>query len=332
MRSGRLAYMRGNAAKRHTVAVVVANGLSPFEFAVACEVFGFDRSELASPWYRFIVCSPAESKVTTETGFSIGGLLGLEALSAADTIIVPPFTPRNEYPDELLNALRRAHRRGARLASLCTGAFVLGAAGLLDGRRATTHWMHADEFADKFPRVTLDPSVLYVDDGDILTSAGAAASIDLCLYMVRLDYGAEVANGVARRMVVPPHRDGGQSQFVEAPLGALDEENLFAATFVWVQEHLQEPLTVADLAARSAMSPRTFARRFRETTGTTPYHWLLHQRVLLAQRLLETSDLSVDAIASESGVGDAANLRDHFRRVVGTSPNSYRQAFRHMAS
>jgi transcriptional regulator GlxA family with amidase domain len=324
--------MRRKAAKRHTVAVVVANGLSPFEFAVACEVFGFDRSELGSPWYRFIVCSATGPTVTTETGFSVGGLLGLDALSAADTIIVPPFTPRDGYPDELLEALRRAHRRGTRLASLCTGAFVLGAAGLLDGRLATTHWMHADEFADRFPQVTLDPSVLYVDDGDVLTSAGSAASIDLCLYMVRLDHGAEVANTVARRMVVPPHRDGGQSQFVEAPLGAVDPENLFTATFVWVQEHLREPLTVADLAARSAMSPRTFARRFGETTGTTPYHWLLNQRILLAQRLLETSDLSVDAVASECGIGDAANLRDHFRRVVGTSPNSYRQTFRHIAS
>jgi transcriptional regulator GlxA family with amidase domain len=324
--------MRGKAAKRHTVAVVVANGLSPFEFGVACEVFGFDRSEIASPWYRFIICSPAASTIATETGFSLGGLLGLEALSAADTIIVPPFTPRDPYPNELLEALRRAHRRGARLASLCTGAFVLAAAGLLDGRRATTHWMHAEEFTKRFPRVTLDPSVLYVDEGDILTSAGSAASIDLCLHMVRLDYGADVANRVARRMVVPPHRDGGQSQFVEIPLGTVDPANLFAATLVWIQEHLQEPLTVADLAVRSAMSPRTFARRFRETTGTTPYQWLLHQRVLLSQRLLETTDLSVDAVASQCGLGDAANLRDHFRRVLGTSPNTYRQTFRRIAS
>jgi transcriptional regulator GlxA family with amidase domain len=324
--------MRGKTAKRRTVALVVGDGLSPFEFGVACEVFGFDRSDIAPPWYRFVVCSPGGSTVVTETGFSIGAVRGLGALSTADTIVVPPFASRDRYPEELLGALRRAHRRGARLVSLCTGAFVIAAAGLLDGRRATTHWRHSDEFSAAFPDVTLDPSVLYVDDGDILTSAGSAASIDLCLYIVRLDYGAEVANAVARRMVVAPHRDGGQSQFVEVPLGVVDPEHLFAQTLVWIQEHLDEPVTVGDLAERSAMSPRTFARQFRKTTGTTPYHWLLNQRVLLAQRLLETTDLSVDLIATKCGIGDAANLRDHFRRLVGTSPNSYRRTFRLVAS
>lgn len=324
--------MRGKSARRHRVAVVVADGLSPFEFAVACEVFGFDRSDLASPWYRFEVCSRGGATITTETGFSIGAVHGLEALSRADTIVVPPFAQPDRYTDELLEALRRAQRRGARLVSLCTGAFVLAAAGLLDGRHATTHWMHADEFTHRFPLVTLDPAVLYVHDGNILTSAGSAASIDLCLYLVRLDYGAEVANSVARRMVIAPHRDGGQSQFVEVPLGVVDPQHLLAETLVWIHEHLDEPLTVPDLAARSAMSPRTFARQFRNTTGTTPYHWLLNQRILLAQRLLETTDLPMDLIASRCGIGDAANLRDNFRRVVGTSPSSYRHTFRPVAS
>jgi transcriptional regulator GlxA family with amidase domain len=323
--------VRKETATRHTVGLVVAEGLSPFEFAVACEVFGFDRSDIASPWYRFVVCSPGGSPINTETGFSIGSIHGLGTLSRADTIVVPAFARRDRYPEELLQALRRAHRRGARLVSLCSGAFVLAAAGLLDGLRATTHWRYAEEFTERFPRVHLDPAVLYVDEGDILTSAGSAASIDLCLYIVRLDYGAEVANALARRMVVPPHRDGGQSQFVELPLGDLDGD-LFATTLTWLQRHLDQPLTVADLASRSAMSPRTFARKFRNATGTTPYHWLLNQRVLLAQRLLETTDLPIDLIASRTGIGDAANLRVHFRRVVGTSPTAYRQTFRHVAS
>ncbi|HTX01267.1 MAG TPA: helix-turn-helix domain-containing protein [Acidimicrobiales bacterium] len=314
------------------MAVAVGDGLTPFEFGVACEVFGYDRSDLVVPWYRFAVCSPGGRPVRTETGFSIGGLCPLEELSRADTIIVPPSAEAAWHRDELLGLLRHAHRRGARIVSLCTGAFALAAAGLLDGRRATTHWRHVEEFARRFPRVTLDPAVLYVDEGDLLTSAGSAASIDLCLYLLRLDHGAEVANAVARRMVVPPHRDGGQSQFIEVPLRAVDPESLFADTLVWAQEHLDEPLTVAELAARSAMSPRNFARRFRQATGTTPYHWLLNQRILLAQRLLETTDLAVDVVAGRCGIGDAANLRDHFRRVVGTSPSSYRQTFRHLAS
>jgi len=214
--------------------------------------------------------------------------------------------------------------------SICTGAFMLAAAGLLDGRRATTHWSHAEEFATRFPNVKLDPAVLYVDEGDILTSAGTAAGIDLCLYVVRQDFGADIANAVARRMVVPPHRDGGQSQFVEQPLPDAEDGDLFTETLVWVHGHLDEPLTVEDLARRSAMSPRTFARRFRETTGTSPYRWMLLQRVLFAQRLLETTDLPVEVVATRCGMGAAANLREHFRRVVGTSPMAYRRTFCHI--
>jgi transcriptional regulator GlxA family with amidase domain len=311
------------------VVALIGHGMAPFEFAVACEVFGDDRSDLGVPWYRFLVCAAQPGPIVTETGFTIGAELGLEALAEADTVIIPAFG--EEFPPgrDVLDALVAAHARGARLVSLCTGAFVLAEAGLLDGKRATTHWRHADKFAARYPNIDLDPAVLYVDEGDVLTSAGTAAGIDLCLYLVRQDFGAEIANAVARRMVVPPHRDGGQAQFIDQPMPETDADTLFAETLAWAEANLHERLTVEDLAQRSAMSPRTFARRFRETAGTTPYQWLLRQRVLLAQRLLETTDLSIDDIAIHCGLGMAANLRDHFHGVVGTSPSAYRAMFRH---
>jgi transcriptional regulator GlxA family with amidase domain len=211
---------------------------------------------------------------------------------------------------------------------VCTGAFILAAAGLLDGRTVTTHWAHADDLARQYPLVDVNPDVLYVDDGDILTSAGTAAGIDLCLHVVRQDFGAEIANSVARRMVVPPHRDGGQAQFVDEPLPDLASSDPFTETLVWIQEHLDQPISVEHLAQLAAMSPRTFARRFRATTGTTPHHWLIRQRVLLAQRLLETTDHSVELVASRCGFGTATNLRQHFQRLVCTTPNGYRRTFR----
>ena len=323
--------MRKNPASRpHTVAAVVSHGLSPFEFAVACEVFGIDRSaDVGRPWYRFLVCAADPPPVRTNVGFTIDTRHGLEGLRRADTIVVPASGSgiRNQA---LLDALRRAHRRGARILSVCTGAFVLAEAGLLDGRPATTHWMHAEAFRRAYPLVKLDPGVLYVDDGDILTSAGTAAGIDLCLHVVRLDYGAAAANVVARRMVVPPHRDGGQAQYVNEPVQ--EDTSLFSETLDWVSSHLDEPIVVEELARRSAMSPRTFARRFREAAGTTPHQWLLRQRVLAAQQLLETTDLSIDAIAARCGLGTATNLRQHFQRVVRTSPQAYRKTFRDRAS
>src|SRR3954449_9301171 len=322
--------MRKDPAKRrHTVAVVIGNGMAPFEFAVACEVFGYDRSDLGVPWYRFLVCAADPPPVRTSVGFTIDTPHGLADLRRADTIVVPAIYDEDEEPPAaLLDALRAAHRRGARLLSVCTGAFTLAAAGLLDGRRATTHWMHSAELARRYPKIDVDPRVLYVDDGDILTSAGTAAGIDLCLHVVRLDFGADVANAVARRMVVPPHRDGGQAQFVEAPLPVTSEADLFADTLVWLQSHLGDPVTVEALADRSAMSPRTFARRFRATTGTTPHQWLLRQRVLLAQRMLETTDEPVEWIAQACGFGTSANLRQHFQRIVRTAPAAYRRTFR----
>ncbi len=318
--------------RRHTVAAVVTHGAAPFELSVACEVFGIDRSELGVPWYRFLVVAAEEPPIRTKSGFTIDTPHRLDALEEADTIVVPVVEPPPEHSEELYDALRRAHDRGARLMSVCSGAFVLAAAGLLDGRRATTHWMYTDQLAELHPEVKVDPDVLYVDEGDVLTSAGTAAGIDLCLHVVRMDFGAEIANAVARRMVVPPHRDGGQAQFVHDPVPDGPGADLFGETLAFMQEHLAEPLSVDDLAARSAMSPRTFARRFRAATGTTPHKWLVRQRVLLAQRLLESTDLPVDRVAERCGFGSAAGLREHFSRQVRTSPLSYRRAFRATAA
>jgi transcriptional regulator GlxA family with amidase domain len=238
------------------------------------------------------------------------------------------WSPADEPSAELLEAVRTAHARGARILSFCSGAFLLARAGLLDGRRATTHWMFADQLAERFPSVEVEPDVLYVVDGNVMTSAGTAAAIDLCLHVVRSDHGADVANAVARRMVVPPHRDGGQAQFIQAPVPTLAEvDDPFRVTLDWALEHLDEPLTVEVLARRAAMSPRTFARRFVAITGTTPLQWLLRQRVLHAQRLLETTDQPIEWVASRCGFGTAAGMRIHFQRFVGTSPMAYRRTF-----
>jgi AraC family transcriptional regulator, transcriptional activator FtrA len=314
----------------HTVAIVIYDGMSPFEFAAACDVFGsLDWSAtLGVPWYRFYVCSATAGLLTTDAGFRVEAPYRLGPLKRAGTVIVPPTESLESVPVEVLDALRRAHARGARILSLCTGAFVLAAAGLLDGRRATTHWSESDRLARLYPRVTVDPDVLYVDDGDILTSAGSAASIDLCLHVVRRDFGTEIATQLARQMVVPPHREGGQAQYIDMPMSDFEESDLFGDTLAWLQEHLDDPVSIDDLASRSAMSPRTFARRFVASTGTTPYQWLLRQRIQLAQRLLETGDLPIETVAGRCGFGTAANLRKHFHRAVRTSPQSYRRTFR----
>jgi AraC family transcriptional regulator, transcriptional activator FtrA len=311
----------------HTIAVVVYDGLAIFELAVACEVFATDHALGADrPWYRLLICGP--ESVTLEGGLRMQVPDGLARLAEADTVLVPPCEATAGPPQEVLRALRRAHAGGARMVSLCTGAFVLAAAGLLDGRRVTTHWAECQELAARFPAVTVDPDVLYVDDGDVLTSAGSAASIDLCLHLVRQDYGAEIATRVARDLVVPPHRDGGQAQYIETPLPEDDTADLFTDTVAWARAHLPEPVTVADLARRSAMSRRTFARRFAASTGTTPYQWLVRQRLQLAQRMLETSDLTIDAVAHNSGFLNAGNLRKHFARILRTTPQAYRHTFR----
>ncbi|WP_328357221.1 helix-turn-helix domain-containing protein [Streptomyces sp. NBC_00457] len=312
------------------VAVALLDGVHPFELGVVCEVFGLDRSDEGLPVYDFAVVSAEGPALRTHVpGFTVSTPYGLERLDEADLIAVPAGSDYigRDYPDELLDALVRATDRGARVLSVCSGVFVLGAAGLLDGRRCAVHWRQADELARRFPRAIIEPDVLYVDEDPVITSAGTAAGIDACLHIVRKDEGPEVANAIARRMVVPPHRDGGQAQFIERPLPRSQCDTV-GEVLVWMEEHLDEEVTVEQLAARAHMSPRTFARRFQQETGTTPYRWILRQRVLLAQRLLEATDETVDAIAARTGFGTAAALRHQFVRSVGTTPQAYRRTFR----
>jgi AraC family transcriptional activator FtrA len=312
----------------HTVAAVAVHDISPFELGVACEVFGLERPELGVPWYRFLVCAAEPPPLRTLTGFTIDTPYGLADLARADTLVFTCWHDVARRPSEpLLEAVRAAHRRGARLVSICSGVFVLAAAGVLDGRPATTHWRFTDTLAALYPAIRVNPDVLYIDDGQILTSAGTAAGIDLCLHIVRLDYGAAIANQVARRMVVPPHREGGQAQFIDRPLPGPAIADPLQPTLSWALEHLDEPFTVEQLAARAGMSPRTFARRFRALHGAPPYQWLLAQRLNLARRLLETTAQSVEDIATRAGFGSAATLRQQFRRAVATSPLAYRRTF-----
>ncbi|MFJ9809147.1 helix-turn-helix domain-containing protein [Streptomyces sp. NPDC101158] len=308
-----------------TVALAVTDGMLHFELSLALEVFGSDLTHLVNPWYDFALCGPNAVQVGR---FRLEPDHGLEHLSRADTVIVPGWADVDqEPPTELVDAVRQAHEAGARVASLCTGAFVLAAAGLLDGRLATTHWAHTQELARRHPRVTVDPDVLYVDNGGVLTSAGKAAAMDLCLHLVRLDHGSAVANTVARRLVVPPHRDGGQAQFVTTPVPAPGNHPL-AGLFPWALQRLDQPLTVEDLARQARMSSRHLGRHFRSVTGTTPLQWLLAQRIRHAQELLETTEDTVDTIATATGMGTATTLRRHFARTVGVPPDTYRRTFR----
>jgi AraC family transcriptional regulator, transcriptional activator FtrA len=310
----------------HRVAAVVLDGANPFEFAVAAEVFGIERPEVGRDLYAFDLCAPTgQARLAGGAQLSTPG--DLDTVAAADTVVVPHGGARHEVPPDLLEAMHTAHAGGARLVSFCSGAFTLAATGLLDGRRATTHWMLADEFRRQFPRVTLDPNVLFVDEGDVLTSAGTAAGIDLALHLVRLDHGAAVARGIARRMVVPPHRDGGQAQYIDPPHEPRVVADRMGGLLDWLRSDLRREVTVAEMARRSAMSERTFVRRFKEATGATPFRWLAAQRLQRAQQLLEVTDLDVDRLAAEAGFGTAANLRQHFRRELGTTPSAYRRSF-----
>ena len=266
------------------------------------------------------------------SGLLLTAPCALAQAAEADTIIIPGPRPGVvPIPAPMLDALRLAYQRGARILSFCTGAFILAEAGLLDGRRVTTHWRWAAELAARYPNVQVDPRILYIDDGQILTSAGTAAAIDLSLHVVRQDYGADIAAAVARRMVVSPQRHGDQAQYIETPLLSPDQQEPFSATLAWMTAHLHEELTVEHMAARALMSPRTFARRFHATLGASPYHWLLQQRIALAQRLLETSDDPIERVAERCGFTSSATLRLHFRRLLHLSPQSYRSAF-HAAS
>ncbi|MEU9588592.1 GlxA family transcriptional regulator [Streptomyces sp. NPDC048219] len=312
------------------VAAVLLDGVHPFELGVVCEVFGIDRTDEGLPKYDFAVVSAEGPALSTHVGgLSVSTPYGLDRLEEADLIAVPAGSgyARREYPPELLAALRRAVDRGARVLSVCSGVFVLGAAGLLDGRRCAVHWHHAEELARQYPAVAVSPDVLYVDADPVITSAGTAAGIDACLHIVRKEQGPEVANKIARRMVVPPHRDGGQAQYIERPLPRSSCDTV-GEVLSWMEQHLDQEVTVEQLAARAHMSPRTFARRFQQETGTTPYRWILRQRVLLAQRLLEGTDETMDAVAWRTGFGTAAALRHQFVRALGTTPHAYRRTFR----
>ncbi|WEV25644.1 helix-turn-helix domain-containing protein [Streptomyces sp. 71268] len=307
-----------------------------YELAIACSVFGKPQPDLADTWYTLRLCaaSPDPGGAADDEppgGFALRTRYGLDALATADTVIVPsvPMSVVDgeaPVPPELVAALRLAAESGARMVSLCTGAFALAEAGLLDGRRATAHWMHTDDLAKRYPKVTVDDSVLYVDDGDVLTSAGMTAGLDLCLHLVRCDLGARVAGQLARRMVVPAHRAGGQAQFIDLSVPATDDAGL-GPVLEWASERLHEPLTVVDLARRAGVSPRTFFRQLQAATGTTPLKWLLNERLARAQTLLETTTLPIERVSERSGLGSAANLRRHFMLHVGVSPREYRKAF-----
>ncbi|WP_367136876.1 helix-turn-helix domain-containing protein [Saccharothrix sp. HUAS TT1] len=317
------------------VAVVDDTAITPlelYEVGIACAIFGVPQPDLADPWYELRLCGPRpHARPAGGPGFALVTPYGFDDLVGADTVIVPSVPDAcvdgdREIPPELVAALRRAAASGARVVSLCNGAFALAAAGLLDGRRATAHWLHTAELARRHPSVDVDDSVLYVDGGDVLTSAGLSAGLDLCLHLVRLDLGARVANEVARRMVVPAHRGGGQAQFVASAVPAADSHGL-GPVLDWAVDRLGDPITVDDLAYRAGMSPRTFFRRLRAATGTTPLRWLLQQRLSRAQSLLESTDLPVERISELSGLGSAANLRRHFTARFRVSPTAYRRAF-----
>jgi transcriptional regulator GlxA family with amidase domain len=312
-----------------TVAVVAFDRISPFHLSIPCTVFGENRTDLGLPEFSLRVCALTPGPFRTSVGFAISTPCTLADIDSADIVVVP------SWPDDLppppvvlLDALRAAHARGARVVGLCLGSFVLAEAGLLDGRRATTHWLGASAFEQRYPRVTLDADVLYVDDGGVLTSAGSAAALDCCLYLVRERYGAEVANRLARRLVVPPHRAGGQAQYIEHPVPASASEDRLSETLQWALARLAQPLSLDRMAAQALMSRRTFTRRFRQLTGTTVGKWVLMQRLAQAQRLLECSDLSVERIAADCGLGAAVSLRQHFAAAFATSPSAYRRAFR----
>ncbi|MFD5227818.1 GlxA family transcriptional regulator [Streptomyces qaidamensis] len=320
---------QGSSQRPHRVAVIVDEGTNPFEVGVATELFGLPRPELGlpGPLYEVTLCAPAPEIRMNHGFFTLTGVRGLDAVAEADTLVVPG-RPDNVVPrgPDVLDAIRRAHARGARVMSFCTGTFALAEAGLLDGRRAATHWRWADSFRRLHPKVLLEPDVLFVDEGGLLTAAGSAAALDLGLYIWRRDHGAEIANHVSRRLVFAAHRDGGQRQFVERPVPDVRDESL-APLLAWAQERLGEPLSVADLAARARVSPATLHRRFRTQLGTTPLAWLTSERVTLACRLIERGEERLDVVAARSGLGTAANLRARLRQATGLSPSAYRRRF-----
>lgn len=308
------------------VVLLAIPGVAPFEFGVVCEVFGIDRTEHGGPEFDFTIVAAEPGPVRTSVGYDMLIANDLTAAATADLIAVPAHHIDAEVHPEIVRVLREAAERGAWILSICSGAFTLAKAGVLEGRRATTHWMHADRLSAEFPTISVDPDVLFVEDGRIITSAGTASGIDACLHLIRKELGASAANVVARRMVVPPQRAGGQSQYIATPIPACQSDS-FAEVTEWMLENLDQELTIDELARKALMSPRTFARRFKADLGATPGAWLNRQRLLHAQRLLEESGLPLDTVAAESGFGTAAVMRHHFAKTLNTTPAAYRRAF-----
>lgn len=308
------------------VAVLVYDGVAPFELGVLCEAWGTDRSDQGLPAFDFAVCSEGAQPVLTTGGFKLQVEHDFARAAEADLVAIPAVNRHKAVPEAVADALRSAYERGARVMSVCSGAFALGEAGLLDGRDCTTHWFYTHELAERFPKANVIPEVLYVEDGLLLTSAGSAAGLDACLHLYRKEFGASIAGMVARRMVVPPQREGGQAQFIKSVVPENDADTL-APLLGWIAENLDQPLGVEELASRSNMSARTFARRFRAETGTTPHAWITSQRVMRAEELLETTHRPIDWIATDVGFGNAATLRHHFTRARGVSPQQYRRTF-----
>lgn len=311
-----------------TVALLAYDQLCTFEFGIMVELFGIPRPDF-DEWYRLCVCGIEPGPLRAAGGITIEAPYTLGMLDRAETIIVPGWRGLNApVPEALCRKLQRAKEQGARILSVCSGAFVLAAAGLLDGKRATTHWKYAGELQRLYPEIEVDPAVLYIDEGNIITSAGSAAGIDMGLHLIRRDFGATVANTVARQLVVPPQRDGGQKQFVGTPVGEDPDESAFARMLDQFRSSLRKEHSVESMAKYAHMSSRTFARRFKESTGTTPHRWLQQERVRLAQSMLETTTLPLERVAERAGFSDAQLLRLHFRRVVGMAPAAYRRTFR----
>jgi AraC family transcriptional regulator, transcriptional activator FtrA len=314
---------------RHVVAAVAYDRLCTFEFGCTVELFALPRPELDVPWYEFAVCAAERGPIRATGGIAVQVSHSLRLLERADTIVVPGWRDADEAPPpELLRKLRQAYGRGARLCSICSGVFVLAAAGVLTGKRATTHWKYVDRLAARYPDIRVEANALYVDEGQILTSAGSAAGLDMLVHLVRKDFGPRVANQVAQRLVIPPHREGGQAQFVPRPVPA-DERGRLAKLLDWIRAHLSSEHTIESLAEQAAMSPRTLQREFKFATGLAPYAWIVRERIERAKELLETGRLPAQRIAERVGMGSAESLRHHFRLRVGTTPAQYRARFSH---
>jgi len=312
-----------------TVSVLAYEGMSAFELGIVTEVFGLPRPDLDVVWYELTICAERPGPARVIGGAALTTEHGLDTFVSAQTVIVPGVSDVHaECSAELIAALRQAHNQGSRIVSICSGAFALAAAGLLDGRRAATHWRYASLLQQRFPRVRVDPDVLYVDDGQVLTSAGSAAGLDLCVHLVRTDFGPSIANAVARRLVISPHREGGQAQFIEAPVAAAIDDDRITRSIAWALTHLDQPITVESLARYARMSTRTYLRHFKQSTGTSPIRWLITQRIQASLPLLETTGTPIEQVATAVGFDSAVTYRHHFAAALRTPPSAYRRAFR----